>query len=72
MGSSMQTGNWRGLIRRVVELSGGEAPGGIRRSEHTMDSEEARNIRIFADRIVQRKRRAQQAENLTGTPGESR
>jgi uncharacterized protein YbjT (DUF2867 family) len=57
LGSTMQQTNWREVLRRVVKLSGGNAPAGVEHESHAMEAAEARDIRRFAERIVQAQRR---------------
>lgn len=57
IGGALQTINWRDVVRRVVQLSGGAAPGGVQHAGHTMDERETRDLRRFAERIVQRHHR---------------
>jgi NADH dehydrogenase len=64
-GDAMQQENWRAVVRRVVELSGGTSPTGVRRRSHTMDTTEVGDLRIWSDRLVQRQQRAQRAEQVS-------
>lgn len=57
VGDTLQQENWRSVVRRVVEMSGGDAPEGVRRTAHAMDHTEVRDLKIWVDRLVQRQKR---------------
>lgn len=48
VGGAMQRRNWRAVVRRVVELSGGRAPAGVQRQAEMLDPAE---VRTFNERI---------------------
>lgn len=64
VGERMQAANWRNVVQRVVELSGGAAPDGVRRTSHAMNEEEAHELDNWLERIVQRQQRARQTEQV--------
>lgn len=64
VGEAMQRQNWRAVVRRVVKLSGGQAPAGVTRSAHRMGSQETRDLDVWMERLVQRQQ-SQRAEALT-------
>lgn len=57
IGETMQNVNWRGVVRRVVKLSGGTAPEGVLRKTDTLGENETRQLREWVDQIVQREQR---------------
>jgi NADH dehydrogenase len=59
VGETMQEQNWRGVVQRVVRLSGGNAPAGVQRSTHKMGTQEARDLDVWVQRLVQRQQRTQ-------------
>jgi uncharacterized protein YbjT (DUF2867 family) len=67
VGDTIQANNWRNVVRRVVDLSGGTSTeNGIQRRSHTMDEVEMRDLRRYAERIVQRQQREMRAEAVAG------
>jgi len=63
IGGPMQRANWRGMVRRVVDLSGGEAPAGVAYEERTLDDREVQDLRTFARRVVQQQQRLQKTDD---------
>jgi NADH dehydrogenase len=59
LGGAMQSSNWRAVVRRMVELSGGTAPGGVQKESGTLDDREAEELQAWAKTIVQRQQRIQ-------------
>lgn len=57
IGGWMQDGMWEELVTRVVNLSGGEAPGGVEVQKETLDDDEAGGIERWAEELVMRHRR---------------
>ena len=62
LGETMQSANWRSVVRRVVELSGGRARNGVHKKSHKMSEEEVKELRSWLDRLVQRQQRARSTE----------
>jgi uncharacterized protein YbjT (DUF2867 family) len=66
LGDSMQSANWRAVVRRVVDLSEGTAPVGVQKESGTLSENEASAVKDWAQQIVQRQQRLQkemQVEN---------
>jgi uncharacterized protein YbjT (DUF2867 family) len=66
LGGAMQSANWREVVRRVVELSGGSAPAGVQKESGKLEEGEAGALKAWAERLVQAQQRRQketQAEN---------
>ena len=59
LGDSMQSANWRAVVRRVVDLSEGIAPAGVQKESGTLSDNEASAVKDWAKRIVQRQQRVQ-------------
>jgi uncharacterized protein YbjT (DUF2867 family) len=57
VGGKLQNDNWREVVRRVVELSGGEAPAGVQEDIHTMDESEVAALKKWIETLVQRRQR---------------
>lgn len=57
VGGFLQNRTWDGVVERVVERSGGTAPGGVQRQEETVDDEAAGAIEAWAAGLVQKRRR---------------
>ncbi len=66
-GGPMQRANWRGVVRRVVALSGGKARGPVRHETHPMDAAETADIRRFAERVVTGQLREERSLRSTQT-----
>lgn len=57
MAEFLQDLHWQTVVERVVELSGGRAPGGVQTLVTTLDDEEARKIEEWAEELVVRRMR---------------
>lgn len=66
IGGPMQRANWRGVVRRVITLSGGTAPAGVQYEAHRMDEAEGRDLLTFAKGIVNRQRRTDAEAMVSG------
>lgn len=66
IGGPMQRANWRAVVRRVIELSGGEAPTGVNHDEHAMSDQETHDMRAFAERVVQEQQKTKRMEQVSG------
>lgn len=64
VGEGMQRQNWREVVRRVIALSGGEAPAGVQREARALSEDEVRNFGEWVERLAQRQRRAQREEQV--------
>jgi NADH dehydrogenase len=62
-GARVQDANWRALVERMVEESGGTC-GGVEHEQDTLDDEQAKEIEEWlADLVRARKRRERQSEH---------
>ena len=67
VGGTLQSANWRELVRRVVKLSEGIAPAGVQKESGTLDGKEAEAAKESAQRLVHRQQRLQK-EMLVENP----
>ncbi|HEX8557546.1 MAG TPA: NAD-dependent epimerase/dehydratase family protein [Pyrinomonadaceae bacterium] len=58
VGDSLQRSNWEQVVGRVVELSGGSAPAGVRGESETLSDDEARRVQRLLKDLVNRRKRA--------------
>jgi nucleoside-diphosphate-sugar epimerase len=76
VGQFAQAQNWRHVVERVITLSEGVAPGGVREAADTPTEDEAHELEAWADNLVQRRRRigmeaeVRSAEPSTRKPGQ--
>ena len=57
VGDSVQTRTWESLVERMVEESGGSAPGGVQHTEDALDEDQANRIEDWIrDLVMERKR----------------
>ncbi len=66
VGETMQSVNWRTVVRRVAELSSGEAPGGVKRLSHKLTDDEVRELRSWLEKLVQRRQRSRRSAEAAG------
>lgn len=66
VGETMQSVNWRTVVRRVVELSGGEAPDGVKRASQKLGDDEVRDLRAWLEKLVQRRQRRRRSAEAAG------
>lgn len=59
VGDSLQKENWEEVVTRVVALSGGTAPSGVRSETETLDDEEARRVERRLNDLINRRKRAE-------------
>ena len=59
VGDALQKENWEEVVARVVALSGGTAPLGVRSETETLDDEEARRVERRLTDLINRRKRAQ-------------
>jgi nucleoside-diphosphate-sugar epimerase len=64
LGGILQSRNWRRVVRRVVELSGGTAPAGVERHAETVSESEAQALERWAEELVQARKREENAASL--------
>jgi hypothetical protein len=57
IGRILQDSNWKDVVHRLVDHSGGEAPEGVRSAEDVLDDAEARMVETWITRAVNRRRR---------------
>ncbi len=72
VGETMQSVNWRAVVRRVVELSEGTAPEGVRKTSHTLEDKEVAELRGWLEKLVQRRQKKQRSEAVAGDDGSPR
>lgn len=73
IGGPMQRANWRSVVRRVVNMSGGTAPDDVHQDSRAMSTQELRDLRAYAQRLVQRQQREIRAEQVSpGQPDTAR
>lgn len=58
VGSVLQDANWEQVVRRVVELSGGAAPGGVEREDVMLDEDAAGRVERWVEELVVGRKRA--------------
>jgi hypothetical protein len=68
VGGYMQSKNWREVLNRVVDLSGGMAPGGVQKQSEPLEGEALAQLRRTMERLLHERRREQrtQAAELRG------
>jgi hypothetical protein len=57
VGSGMQRSNWERVVERMVKLSGGDAPDGLRTETTKLDDEEAAVVEADIKEMVTRRKR---------------
>lgn len=70
VGETLQSVNWRTVVRRVVELSGGEATEGVKRLSHKLTDDELRDLRSWLEKLVQRHQRQRREAEVAGEKAE--
>jgi uncharacterized protein YbjT (DUF2867 family) len=65
-GSLMQNMNWQQVVERVIELSGGAAPQGVKSETITLDEEETTRAVGMIERIMKSYRREVKAARVEG------
>jgi uncharacterized protein YbjT (DUF2867 family) len=61
-GQAMQRSAWEKAIENVVRRSGGEAPDGVQHEKKKLDEEQAREVEVWVDELVQARKRDANAE----------
>lgn len=64
IGGMLQARNWRAIVRRVVRVSGGDAPDGVRDWKIALSAEETERWERWAEAIVAARKRAEHAAEL--------
>lgn len=67
-GRAMQSQNWRAVVRRVVALSGGTAPAGVRKSTTSLDEAETAEVTSRVRAIAAGRERAETERALRAEP----
>ncbi len=67
VGGYMQRQNWRNVVRRVVEMSGGEAPSGVQVERRAVEGRERDELHEWVERLVQRQARTRRADTAETT-----
>ncbi len=62
VGAKMQRANWRTVANRIVELSGGFAPGRIIESSRTLSADEADEVNSYVAGLVRERARSDNAQ----------
>ncbi|HYP53802.1 MAG TPA: NAD-dependent epimerase/dehydratase family protein [Pyrinomonadaceae bacterium] len=69
LGSALQDENWREVVSRMVELSGGDSPRGVQTDFAALDEDEAARVEQWAETLVlARQRAARPAKKRKATP----
>ena len=63
IGSTMQKQNWKQVVERVVELSGGAAEEGVQSTNEKLGDEDAREVESWVRRLVRNRKREEHAEH---------
>jgi NADH dehydrogenase len=64
VGSPMQKQNWKQVVERVVELTGGTAPEGVQTSSEKLSEEEAERVESWVRRMVRERKREEQRDQM--------
>lgn len=67
IGGMLQARNWRAVVRRVLQVSGGEAPEGVRDRKIALSAEEAERWERWAEALVAARKRAEHEAELART-----
>jgi len=68
VGATMQDANWVQVVERVVSISGGRAPEGVRSESQVLDEEEAARAEKQIEKLVTGSRRAQNSLKVEANP----
>ena len=71
VGRWMQNQNWKSVVDRVVQLSGGHAPEGVQTATATLDTAEAEAVERWIDSLVTQRKCETNAETIRTTAVES-
>ena len=63
IGSPMQNQNWKQVVERVAELSGGVAEEGVQTSNEKLADEEAREVESWVRRLIRNRKREEHADH---------
>lgn len=64
VGEFLQRRNWRAVVQRVVELSGGSAVEGVQHETCTLDDDAARELRSEVEKMIERRKRSELARDI--------
>lgn len=64
VGSGMQNQNWKQVVERVVELSGGQAPEGVQSTSVKLSEEDAEQVESWVRKMVRGRKREEQGDHL--------
>lgn len=64
VGSAMQSQNWKQVVQRVIDLSGGRAEAEVQNSSEKLSSEEAGRIEALVRRMVRSRKRTERRTDL--------
>jgi hypothetical protein len=69
LGGILQSRNWRRTVRRIIALSGGNAPAGVQKNTQRLDEDEAHALERWVEALVQQHRRTEHAAELAQAGG---
>lgn len=64
VGSAMQNQNWKEVVERVIELSGGQAPEGVQSISEKLSEEDAEQVESWVRKMVRGRKREEQGDQL--------
>ncbi|ACB77792.1 NAD-dependent epimerase/dehydratase family protein [Opitutus terrae] len=67
-GRAMQSSNWRAVVRRVIALSGGEAPQGVQKQHETLSEEDVTALTGRVRELVARREREETEQEIGSAP----
>lgn len=72
LGGILQSRNWRGVVKRVIEFSRGTAPEGVHKQTDSLSEEEIHALERWADALVHAHKRTENEEAITAPHFEPR
>jgi hypothetical protein len=64
VGSPMQNQNWKQVVERVVQLSGGQSVDGVQTTSEKLTEEEAAQVESWVRKLVRSRKREEQRDHL--------
>jgi nucleoside-diphosphate-sugar epimerase len=64
IGSPMQKQNWKQVVERVIELTGGQAIKGVQATSEKLTEEEAAHVESWVRKLVRNRKREEQRDHL--------
>ena len=64
VGSPMQNQNWKQVIERVVQLTGGQAVDGVQTTSEKLTEDEAAHVESWVRKLVRKRKREEQRDHL--------